>query len=50
MENLRPQPLLCEHLGDTLSEGVCVAGLGLDPDFDSLHGSQSDVSKELCAG
>lgn len=48
--HLRPEPLLCEHLGGTLSEGVGVARLGLDTNLDSLHGSQSNVSKELCTG
>lgn len=47
--NLRPEALLCIHLGGTLSEGVSIAWLGLDTDFGSLHWSQSDVSKELCA-
>lgn len=48
-QNLRPEALLCIHLGGTLSEGVSIAWLGLDTDFGSLHWSQSNVSEELCA-
>lgn len=48
--HLRPETLLCVHLGNSLSEGVGEARHGLDTNLDSLHGSQSNVSKELCAG
>lgn len=48
--HLRPEPLFSVHLGDTLSEGVGVARLGLNTNLDSLHGSQSNVGKELCTG
>lgn len=47
---LRPETLLCKHLGDTLPEGVGVAWLGLDSNLDGLHWSQGNVSKELGAG
>lgn len=45
---LRPKALLCVHLGGTLSQGVGIAWLGLDTHFACLHGSQGNVSKELC--
>lgn len=47
---LRPEALLGKHLGDALPKGVGVAWLGLDANLDGLHGSQSDVRKELGAG
>lgn len=46
----RPDALLCEHLGGTLSEVAGVARAGLDTYFTRLHRGQGDVSKELSTG